>query len=402
MLNSWILIEARVALGPQKAERLNIEIRSGKINAIGRATGTRSPARCLNFRDCLILPGLINAHDHLEFNLFPRMGRGPYLNGKAWALDIYHPDRSPIKEHLSISLATRLRWGAVKNLLSGVTTVCEHNPYRSRVFPRGFAIRIPRHYGWAHSLDFCPNLLDRFKQTPQEWPFILHLGEAIDKAGRQEIQKLDALGALDRRTVLVHAVALGTAGLQLARKRGASIVWCPSSNHFILGKTLSGAAHRSGVPIALGTDSALSGAGDLLDELRFANRICRVPASRLYDMVTRNPAQIMKLRCGEGTLAPGGVADLVIVKDRAPTPAANLLKLQTGGIEMVLVKGEVKLASPDRVAQLPAALRHHLHPLEIGSGRRQVYVSADLPSLFRETQSYIGSICLAHKPLRIL
>ena len=28
----------------------------------------------------VVMPGLINAHDHLEFNLFPRLGRGPYAN----------------------------------------------------------------------------------------------------------------------------------------------------------------------------------------------------------------------------------------------------------------------------------------------------------------------------------
>ena len=39
----------------------------------------------------VVLPGLINAHDHLEFNLFPQLGRGPYPNAGEWARDIYHP-----------------------------------------------------------------------------------------------------------------------------------------------------------------------------------------------------------------------------------------------------------------------------------------------------------------------
>ena len=43
----------------------------------------------------VMMPGLINAHDHLEFNLYPRLGRGPYPNAGAWARDIYHPERSP-------------------------------------------------------------------------------------------------------------------------------------------------------------------------------------------------------------------------------------------------------------------------------------------------------------------
>ena len=48
----------------------------------------------------LALPGLVNAHDHLEFNLFPNLGRGPYPNAAAWAAGIYQPERPPIREHL--------------------------------------------------------------------------------------------------------------------------------------------------------------------------------------------------------------------------------------------------------------------------------------------------------------
>jgi hypothetical protein len=41
--------------------------------------------------------GLINAHDHLEFNLFPQLGRRPLPEGAAWAEDIPLSRHSPIK-----------------------------------------------------------------------------------------------------------------------------------------------------------------------------------------------------------------------------------------------------------------------------------------------------------------
>jgi cytosine/adenosine deaminase-related metal-dependent hydrolase len=400
-LNSWILTGARVACGPQKSDRLDLQICSGKILAIDPSIKVQRNVRRLDLDGCLILPGLINAHDHLEFNLFPRLGNGPYPSASAWAQDIYQPYQSPVKEHLSIPMGTRLRWGAVKNLLSGVTTVCHHNNYHRHIFSGNFPISVPHHYGWAHSLEFSPDLEVRFRQTSRNWPFILHVGESVNSDGKREMHQLDALGALDDRTVLVHAVALGARDLQVARARGASIVWCPSSNIYLLGRTLSEAAHKSGIPIALGTDSALSCKGDLLDEIRFARQVGGIPPSRLYNMVTLESAQIMRLKEGQGNLIPGGTADLLVVKDSSQSPASALVKLRTGAMEMVFLRGEVKLASPDRVKQLPPELRPSMHLIEIaGRKKSRAFIAVDLPSLFRNIEPIIGSVVLAHKKMK--
>src|SRR5262249_40416008 len=111
-----ILGGARVALGPEDAAELDIEIRAGKIAAL-RSAGT-SRRFDLDLRGYLILPGLINAHDHLEFALFPRLGRGPYASAGAWARDIYRPKESPLREQLRVPKATRLMWGGIRNLLN--------------------------------------------------------------------------------------------------------------------------------------------------------------------------------------------------------------------------------------------------------------------------------------------
>ncbi len=400
-MNSWVLSGARVALGPRKTDRLDLEIRSGEIADIRPCVRKRTDSLpCLDLHGCLILPGLINAHDHLEFNLFPRLGNGPYPNAGAWARDICHPDHTPVREHLRVPLTTRLRWGAVKNLLGGVTTVCHHNPYH-RAFTRDFAVRVPRRFGWAHSLEFSPDLALRFRRTPPDWPFIVHLGEAVDRGGAGEILRLDALGALDERTVLIHAVALGKRGLHLARARGASLVWCPSSNLFILGKTLDRAALDCGIAVALGTDSALSGKGDLLDEVRFAHRVGRIPAARLYRMVTLGAAKILRLNQGEGSLVPGGSADLLVVQDRGKTPAATLLGLRSGEMEMILVQGKVKLASQGLAKRLPAAVSRSLHPLVLPEHvARHVFLDVNLPRLFSRVQPIVGPVVLAGRKVR--
>ncbi len=85
----------------------------------------------LNLEGLTVFPGHINAHDHLEFALFPRLGHGPYPNATAWSRDIYHPDQSPLAEHLRVPKQVRLLWGGLRNLIAGVTTVCHHNPYEA-------------------------------------------------------------------------------------------------------------------------------------------------------------------------------------------------------------------------------------------------------------------------------
>ena len=69
--------------------------------------------------DLSVMPGLVNAHDHLEFALFPRLGRGPYPNAEAWARDIYHPEESPVREHLQCSERTAAAVGWVAESTRG-------------------------------------------------------------------------------------------------------------------------------------------------------------------------------------------------------------------------------------------------------------------------------------------
>lgn len=300
-----------------------------------------------------ILPGLINAHDHLEFNLFPRLGKGPYPNATQWAEDIYKPAEPPVSDHLRVPKHLRLLWGGLKNLLSGVTTVCHHNSYDLVFDAPRFPVRVVKRFGWAHSLRFSPDLAERFRATPEDWPFVIHLGEATDAGGAREIYRLDEMGALTDRTVLVHAVALDREGLDLVRRRGASIVWCPSSNLFTLGRTLEGGALEG---VALGTDSALTGAGDMLDEIAIAGGD--------YRMVACNASRILRLE--------NRPDDWIAVREFGEPPVA------------VAIGGRIRLLSPELPAD--SAGFHKLH-LE---GRRPVLVDVDIPALYAETRAILG------------
>jgi cytosine/adenosine deaminase-related metal-dependent hydrolase len=326
----------------------------------------------------VVLPGLINAHDHLEFNLFPQLGRGPYSNSGVWARDIYHPDRSPIREQLRVPKPVRLWWGALKNLLSGVTTVCHHNPYQRDVFDADFPVRVVRRFSWAHSLEFDPALAARFRKAPRRYPFLVHCAEGVDAPARREVQALDALGSLDERTAIVHGVGITAAGLALMRRRRASLVWCPTSNLAMFGRTVSRAVLRSGIPISLATDSALTAPVDLLDELAVARNY--LPASRLYEMVTSAPARMLRLTASQTR------GDWIAVRSDARDPAKALFN---GAVALVVVAGRIRLISPDLARQLPAPVRRNFQLLRV-ENRPPVLVDADVRRLRRAAARHLG------------
>src|SRR3954470_20281375 len=69
------------------------------------------------------LPGLINSHDHLEFNCYPPLGNPPYRSFTEWSIDVHRDHRSLVEAVEAIPRPVRLLFGVLKNLLSGVTTV---------------------------------------------------------------------------------------------------------------------------------------------------------------------------------------------------------------------------------------------------------------------------------------
>src|SRR5208282_4994697 len=107
-------------------------------------------------------------------------------------------------------------------------------------------------------------------------------------------------------------------------------------NLFLLSRTVRPEVLHSAVPIGLGTDSALTGQGDLACELKAARNAGQLSAEEIYPMVTDRAARILRLARGEGEIRDNGLADLLVVTDSGQTPAEAL---QEYSPDLVLLGG---------------------------------------------------------------
>lgn len=391
-----IIQGASVSLNAYQSSRRNLALRAGTIREITEPPQETNPSEeyglpILDLTGYLLLPGLINAHDHLEFGIFPRMGNGKYPSWQEWANDIYRPEESPLRELLAIPKPVRLFLGGLRNLLCGVTTVAHHNPYQPEIFEKKFPVRVLSRYGWAHSLDSEGIARQAFLQTPSDWPFFLHFAEGTDPKAYKEFSQMHSDFKLNNRLVLIHAVGVTQSNLSALEEAEVSLVWCPSSNMFTLGKTLSAKTVCSYRFLTLGSDSPLTSTGDLLDELRYAYSFTQVPTELLYQMVTTRAASALRLERGAGEIRSGSSADLIAVRDRGQSPADTLVSLSRTDIECVIQEGEIRLLSPELAARIPTALSSHLEEVQVNQISR--FLPSPLASLIREASQYEIESC---------
>jgi len=383
---------ARIARGPGHVVRGSIEIKAGRVQSIeaGPVLGrvNASKVRTIDLGGFLVLPGLINSHDHLGFAPFPRLGDPPYRNYVDWGEDIHDQFPDVIACYRAIPKRSRLWWGGIRNLLCGVTTVYHHDPLWPDLLRADFPVRVIRQDMWAHSPAFGGDLSIKRAAIPKDSPFVLHACEGVDKVAREELWELDRLGLLDSGAVLVHGLAIDSTGAALMIERRASLIVCPSSNYFLFGALPDMDVLSKIGRVALGSDSPLTAAGDLLDEIRFAIDRCAIPPDCAYRMVTTIPAEILKLKDCEGKIAESGVADLFAIQDTGANPADRLQTLSMCDVELVMIGGRVQLASQAVMDRLPLSERLGLEPLSIGPVIR--WLRAPVHDLLRGTEEVLG------------
>ena len=281
-----------------------------------------------------LLPGLINAHDHLYLNHYPRLGTPPYDNAYQWGNDLHARFGGEIRRLAAFPRHDALLFGALKNLLGGVTSVVQHDPWDHDL--TNFPVRVVR-VRVAHSLGFERDFTRALAgdDHTRDRPWSMHLAEGIGAEAAEEVRTAHRRKLLGASFLAVHVVGVDADGIAMLAGSGTAVVWCPTSNRFLFDRTAPPEMFAAGIDVLLGTDALLTSDGTMLAELREARRLGYLDAERLRSAGGRTAAR--RLGLPDPSLEPGQPADLVCL--RRP-----LFDARPADVALVVVGGLPRLA----------------------------------------------------------
>jgi 5-methylthioadenosine/S-adenosylhomocysteine deaminase len=206
---------------------------------------------------------------------------------------------------------------------------------------------------------------------------------SVARTGLAEIERLESLGVIDERMLIVHSGWLEPQEVEILARRKPSLVCAPSSSlhngygNFLFGKLPELLA--LGVNVAIGSDHASSGIVDMAQEIRLA--CCCYKETRInprvmppetgLEMATINGAKAALMSGRIGSIEVGKEADIVLFDTDRPewqpliNPVSNLVYGATGdSVRDVLVMGErvvaggrlTRIDQAKLLAELPLAV----------------------------------------------
>jgi len=342
-------------------------IRDGQIALIApRAEALRHPAtEVRELPQCLLAPGLINAHGHAAMSLLrgiaddlPLMS---WLHEHIWPAEGKWVDEDFVRDGTDLAIAEQIKGGiscfSDMYFYPQIAAECAHSAgMRAQITVPVLDFPVPGALNAAEALRKGLQLFDDLKQHPRiriafgphapytvsddkleqirvladELDAGIHMhvhetaqevAEAVAKHGERPLARLARLGLLGPRFQAVHMTQIDDEDLALLVEHNCSIVHCPESNL----KLASGFCPverlwQAGVNVAIGTDGAASNNDlDLLGETRTAALLAKAVAGSAtalnahsaLRMATLNGARALGLETQTGSLELGKLADVV-------------------------------------------------------------------------------------------
>lgn len=369
-----------------------VAVEGGTIRAVGKPI---APTGLRELGNVALLPGLINAHTHLELSWL-RDRVPPAAKFTDWVKLLFatrgRPDTAmtagqiaPIHQAIAEVLASgTVAVGDISNSMAAVGPMREAGldgmvfhellgfkerdgalldatrGLRAAAASAGARVSLAPHAPYSTSLELFRAIRTAVDESDCRIMSV-HLGESAEEVDflekgtgpwREMLQMigawrddwqvpacdpvtyLDRYGIIDARTVVVHGVQFSNAALARLAEIGATVVTCPRSNLWVgAGYPPIDRFYQAGVKVAVGTDS-LASVDDLnlFSELKLMRRLARdVPAAAILESATLTGARALGLGAQLGSLTPGKRAAMIAV--RVPDGVEDVEEFLLTGIQ---------------------------------------------------------------------
>jgi hypothetical protein len=319
----------------------------------------------------VIVPGLLDMHNHPEFNVFaPWEPPQTYVNRYRWRQsDVYRNlVRNPQNKLIeAVPPQTQSRYAEVRALIAGVTGIQgSSGASTSKVEPLVRNLDL-----WTLGQHKARSMIDLPRESGRDFErlkkilkgisdgditaFYLHLceGQPGNEALTNEFRRFIDLDVATPATVVIHGSSLSKDDLHELADARCKLVWSPQSNLRLYKQTtLAGEAIAAGMQVTLGADWMPSGSLSLLSEMKVARReLARqghpINAADLVAMVTSVAASVAGFSDKLGSLAKGRVADLVVFERHHDDPYENVCIADPSWVELVCIGGDITYGRAD-------------------------------------------------------
>ena len=404
-----------------------VVINNDAIIAIGDQTllSQYQATRIIDAQNGIVMPGMINTHNHLPMIAFRGLGEEGIEN-RLFAY--FFPLESEKLSRELIYQATRL--GAIDLAQSGVTTfadmyyhVDEMAKATKEVGLRAVlgetVIKFPvvdakQPYG---GLEYGQKFISDYKNDPLitpafaphaaytvskeklqqinvlskklNVPVLIHVGEFDNEAARisdnpkklSPVAWLKDIGVLDQRMVLAHAIHVDQADIDLIKQSGAGVAYNPMAN----AKGATGIApawemYQQQLPMGLGTDGPMSSNQvDLWRTLSYAANMQRLKHNdrtimipeQVIELATIGGARALHMDDKIGSLEVGKKADVIIVETQSANmmpnynPYATLVyQANPSNVSTTIVNGNIVMDQRQMTQIDTADVTHHIRAIE--------------------------------------
>jgi 5-methylthioadenosine/S-adenosylhomocysteine deaminase len=377
----------------------DIVVSGNRIQAL-RPSARSTPAEAsevIDGRGMLAIPGLINTHAHVPMCLF--RGLAEDVDIETW----FNEYIWPLESNLT---ADDVYWGMLLGLAemiqAGVTSVADHYFHMDRAAEAVDLAGTRAALGWAvfgsqgrEGIERTASFADEFRGAASgritTWlaphaPYTcdddflaavareaerldlgihIHAAEtaeqtdaSLEARGKTPIQVLADTGVLDRPTILAHCCGVRPEDVELMAERPCGVAHAPKTYLKLgMGAAPVQALREAGIPVGLATDGPVSNNTlDILESMRLMAMVQKHESRDPRDMTvgealsiaTRESSRVFGLGDLLGRLAPGFLADLILVDLSGPhnqplhDPAANLVySARASDVRTVVCDGKV-------------------------------------------------------------